>query len=90
MVGQFLLGPYLDASLIGFAAGTVISILLLALTWRASRLPGTPAANILFAACSLVWNLGGLAGTAAITLGAPAAERTVQILRAFQNLFTIS
>jgi two-component system, LytTR family, sensor kinase len=84
MIGHILLGPYLTASQIGYAAGTAISILLLALTSRAVKLPGTPAANILFAACSLVWNLGGLAGAAAVTLGAPTGEAMARILLAFQ------
>jgi len=84
MTGQILLGPYLAASLIGFAAGTVISALLLALTSRASRLPGTPAANILFAVCSLLWNLAGFAHTMAITLGTPESARVAQALLASQ------
>jgi two-component system LytT family sensor kinase len=84
MTGQILLGPYLAASLIGFAAGAVISALLLALTARAARLPGTPTANILFSVCSLVWNLGGLAHSAAIALGAPESARIAQILLASQ------
>jgi len=78
MTGQILFGPYLAASLIGFAAGTVISALLLALTSRASKLPGTPAANILFAVCSLLWNLTGFAHTTAITLGVPESARVAQ------------
>jgi len=84
MTGQFLLGPYLAASLIGFAAGTVISALLLALTLRASKLHGTSAANILFAVCSLLWNLAGLAHTVAITLGALESSRVAQALLASQ------
>ena len=84
MTGQILLGPYLAASLIGFAAGTVISALLLALTSRASRLPGTPAANILFAVCSLLWNLAGFAHMIAITLGTPESARVAQALLASQ------
>jgi hypothetical protein len=84
MTGQVLLGPYLAASLIGFAAGTIISALLLLLTSRASRLPGTPAANILFAVCSLLWNLAGFAHTIAITLGTPENARVAQALLASQ------
>jgi two-component system, LytTR family, sensor kinase len=84
MTGQILLGPYLAASLIGFAAGTVISALLLVLTSRASRLPGTPAANILFAVCSLLWNLSGFAHAIAITLGTADGARVAQALLASQ------
>jgi hypothetical protein len=64
-------GYFLTASLIGFAAGTAISVLLLVLTVRAAKVPGTPVANILFAACALVWNVGGLACAGMITTGAP-------------------
>jgi two-component system, LytTR family, sensor kinase len=84
MTGQILLGPYLAASLIGFAAGTVISALLLVLTSRASRLPGTPTANILFAVCSLLWNVSGFARAIAITSGTPDGARVAQALLASQ------
>src|SRR5579872_29443 len=46
--------------LIGFATGLLLAILLLVLTLRAARLPGTPLANIGFAVCALLWTLGGL------------------------------
>ncbi|HEV3330603.1 MAG TPA: histidine kinase [Bryobacteraceae bacterium] len=52
--------PYLAANLIGYTAGLVISILLLVLTLRAARIPGTRAPNLLAAVCSISWNLGGL------------------------------
>jgi two-component system LytT family sensor kinase len=84
MTEHILLGSYLAASLIGFAAGSCISVLLLVLTWRAAKLPGTPAANIQFSVCSLVWNLGGFALSVAITSGVPEGSRTAQFLLAFQ------
>jgi two-component system LytT family sensor kinase len=77
-------GYFLSASLIGFAAGTAISVLLLVLTLRAAKVPGTPMANILFAACALVWNLGGLACAAVITLGAPEHSPLERTLFAIQ------
>ena len=77
-------GAYLTASLIGFSAGTAISSLLLVLTVRSARLPGTRAASILFAVCSLVWNLGGLAYIVAITSGAPEHGRVAQTFMAVQ------
>jgi two-component system, LytTR family, sensor kinase len=83
-IGPVMLGPYLAASLIGFAAGTAISVLLLVFTVRAARLPGTGLANILFSGCSLVWNLGGLAHTIAITWGAPEHGRAALVLLAVQ------
>ena len=38
----------------------VISVLLLVLTLRALRLPGTPLANICLAVCAILWNAGVL------------------------------
>src|SRR3984957_16046336 len=75
---------YLAASLIGFATGTAISILLLVLTVRAAKLPGASAAHILFVTCSLIWNLGGLAHSIALTCGAPEQGRAALILLACQ------
>jgi two-component system, LytTR family, sensor kinase len=63
--------PYLTADLIGFTAGLAISLLLLVLSVRAARIPGTPAANVLFALCALLWNAGGLAHTVLLVLGSP-------------------
>ena len=61
MIGRDAIDFYLAGNLIGFTVGLVISLLLLVLTLRAARLPGTPAANIVLAACSILWNAGGLA-----------------------------
>ena len=46
--------------LIGYVTGLLITLLLLVLTLRAARLPGTPLANIGFAFCALFWSAGGL------------------------------
>jgi two-component system LytT family sensor kinase len=78
------IGLYLAGSLIGFATGTAISILLLVLTVRAAKLPGASAANILFVTCSLIWNLGGLAHSVALTCGAPEQGRAALIIWACQ------
>ena len=61
MIDGNVIDSYLAGNLIGFTVGLVISLLLLVLTLRAARLPGTPAANIVLAACSILWNAGGLA-----------------------------
>ena len=61
MIGENAIDAYLASNLIGFSVGLVISVLLLVLTVRAARLPGTPVANFLLAACSILWNAGGLA-----------------------------
>jgi two-component system, LytTR family, sensor kinase len=60
MPGASAIDPYLAANLIGFTTGLVISVLLLVLTLRAAKLPGTPVPNVFCAVCSLMWNLGGL------------------------------
>lgn len=82
--GAMTISFYLAASLIGFATGTAISILLLVLTARAARLPGASAANFLFATCCLIWNLGGLAHSVALTYGAPEQGRAALIILACQ------
>jgi two-component system LytT family sensor kinase len=82
--GAIAISLYLAASLIGFATGTAISILLLVLTLRAAKLPGASAANFLFVTCCLIWNLGGLAHSVALTCGAPEQGRTALIILACQ------
>ncbi len=79
-----MISLYLAASLIGFSTGTAISILLLVLTARAAKLPGATAANILFVTCCLVWNLGGLGHSVALTCGAPEQGRAALIILACQ------
>jgi two-component system LytT family sensor kinase len=78
------IGLYPAASLIGFATGTAISILLLVLTMRAAKPPGASAANVLFATCCLVWNLSGLAHSVALTCGVPDQGRAALIILACQ------
>ena len=82
--GSITISLYLAASLIGFATGTVISILLLVLTVRAAKLRGASAASFLFVTCCLLWNLGGLAHSVALTCGAPEQGRAVLIILACQ------
>jgi two-component system LytT family sensor kinase len=69
MVNSNAIDFYLAGNLIGFTLGLVISALLLVLTIRAARLPGTPVANIVLALCSLLWNAGGLANVIQHPLG---------------------
>ncbi len=52
----------------------MISVLLLVLTLRAARLPGTPLANIGFAMCALLWTAGGLLHSAMLAAGFPRGE----------------
>lgn len=82
--GSITISLYLAASLIGFATGTAISILLLVLTVRAAKLQGASAASFLFVTCCLIWNLGGLAHSVALTCGAPEQGRAALIILACQ------
>jgi hypothetical protein len=76
--------PYLTADLIGFTAGLAVSLLLLALAIRAARIPGTPAANILLAACAVLWNSGGLAHGMVVAFGIPKEARAALLASAMQ------
>src|SRR6516165_7550855 len=82
--GSMMINLYLAASLIGFSTGTAISILLLILTVRVAKLPGASAANILFVTCCLLWNLGGLAHSVALTCGAHEQGRAALMILACQ------
>jgi LytTr DNA-binding domain len=82
--GSITISLYLSASLIGFATGTAISILLLVLTVRGAKLQGASAAGFLFVTCCLIWNLGGLAHSVALTCGAPEQGRAALIILACQ------
>ena len=52
---------FVAGQLIAFTTALLITVLLLALTIRAAKLRGNPAANIGFAVCALFWSAGGLA-----------------------------
>jgi two-component system, LytTR family, sensor kinase len=69
MLGIVVTDSCLTGDLIGFTVGLVITVLLLVLTLRAARLPGTPFANVALALCALLWNLGGLVHAVALALG---------------------
>lgn len=63
---------FFAGDLIGFTTGLLITVLLLVLTLRAAKLPGTPRANIVFAACAFLWSAGGLADAALLGAAIPA------------------
>ena len=71
-------------SLIGFTTGLLITSLLLVLTLRASKLPGTPRANIVFALCGMLWSLGGLVHTGLLAAGQPLHSFSVLASQALQ------
>jgi two-component system LytT family sensor kinase len=62
-------GAYITGDLIGHTTGLLITLVLLVLTLRAAKLPGTPVANIIFAVCGLLWSAGGLARAASLGSG---------------------
>jgi two-component system LytT family sensor kinase len=61
----------LSSNLIAYSTALLIAVLLLVLTLRAARLPGTPVANIAFAVCAVLWTAGGLAATVMSPAGLP-------------------
>jgi two-component system LytT family sensor kinase len=50
---------YLAGSLIGFASGLAMTLLLLRLVIRAWHLPGDRGSHMLLVLCALAWNIGG-------------------------------
>ncbi len=60
---------YITGDLIGHTTGLLITLVLLVLTLRAAKLPGTPVANIIFAVCGLLWSAGGLVRAACLGSG---------------------
>src|ERR1700694_1897143 len=64
-------GAYITGDLIGYTTGLLITLVLLVLTLRAAKLPGTPIANIIFAVCGLLWSAGGLVRAASLGSGMP-------------------
>jgi hypothetical protein len=64
-------GANITGDLIGYTTGLLITLVLLALTLRAAKLPGTPIANIIFAICGLLWSAGGLVRAASLGSGMP-------------------
>ena len=61
----------LTNELIHYTTSLLITLVLLVLTLRAARLPGTPLANILFAVCGILWSAGGLARILLVAAGSP-------------------
>lgn len=86
MHGHILTDAHLTADLIGFTIGLVVASLLLALTIRAARLPGTPIANIFVALVAVAWNTGGLAHAVALAAGTPRSDE--RLLSAVALQFT--
>ncbi len=78
------IGPYLPGDLVFFTTGLTISLVLLVLTLRAARIPGTPVANILFSICALLWSAGGFARVLVFNGGAEIAGPWMDLAQAIQ------
>jgi two-component system LytT family sensor kinase len=70
--------------LIAYTTGLLITVLLLVLTLRASKLPGTPLVNIGFAICALLWCVGGLVRAAFFAAGLPRQGHHALVAQAIQ------
>jgi two-component system LytT family sensor kinase len=77
-------GSGLTSGVIHFTTSLLITAVLLVLTLRAARLPGTPRANIFFAVCGVFWSSGGLAGVLLRTAGVSLAARWALAAHALQ------
>ena len=77
-------GDYFAFDLIGYTTGLLVTVLLLVLTLRAAKLPGTPLANIGFAACALLWTAGGLANALLLASGVAPGGRPALLAQAVQ------
>jgi two-component system LytT family sensor kinase len=77
-------GEFFAGDLISFTSGLLIAVLLLVLTLRAAKLPGTPMANIGFALCALMWTAGGLLHSGFLAAGMPRADWPVALAQALQ------
>ncbi|HUB81458.1 MAG TPA: histidine kinase [Bryobacteraceae bacterium] len=77
-------GSSLTADLIHFTTSLLITTVLLVLTLRAARLPGTPVANIFFAVCGILWSAGGLTAVLMLSAGLDRYSRDVLLAQAVQ------
>ena len=69
MHGSVSTNAFYTGDLLVFTTALLITALLLVLTLRAAKLPGTPMVNIGFAICALLWCAGGLGRTGYSALG---------------------
>jgi two-component system LytT family sensor kinase len=82
--GTVSTSAFFAGDLIAYTTGLLITVLLLVLTLRASKLPGTPLVNIGFAVCTLFWCAGGLARAACFAAGLPGRGHAVLVAQAIQ------
>lgn len=77
-------GSYFAGELIALTSALLITVVLLALTVRAAKLPGNPLANIVFAICALLWSVGGLMYAGLIAAGVPRSSSWLLAGRSIQ------
>jgi two-component system LytT family sensor kinase len=82
--GTISTSAFYAGDLIGYTTGLLITVLLLVLTLRAARLPGTPLVNIGFAVCALLWCAGGLAQAACSAAGLSRQSHAALVAQAIQ------
>ncbi|MEO8598169.1 MAG: sensor histidine kinase [Candidatus Solibacter sp.] len=75
---------FYTGDLIVFTTGLLITALLLVLTLRAAKLPGTPLVNIGFAVCAFLWSAGGLARSVCSAVGVSSHAQAALVCRAIQ------
>lgn len=75
-------GAFVAGELVVYTAETLVAVVLLALTLRALRLPGASGANVIFAACAVLWSGGSLVYLAAIAAGTPRGSTLARIAEA--------
>jgi two-component system LytT family sensor kinase len=82
--GTVSTNAFYAGDLIGYTTGLLITVLLLVLTLRAARLPGSPLVNIGFAVCALVWCAGGLVRAASSAAGMSRQSHIALVAQAIQ------
>jgi two-component system LytT family sensor kinase len=82
--GPITVAAHVNGDLIGYVTAFLITVVLLVLTLRAAKLPGTPLANIVFAVCAMLWAGGGLARTAFLASRIPHLIHLAQVAEAVQ------
>jgi two-component system LytT family sensor kinase len=77
-------GSFFVGDLIMFTTGLLLAVLLLSLTLRALKLPGSPVTNLVFALCAFLWTAGGLTNVALVVAGFSRRSPVVLAAQAIQ------
>jgi two-component system, LytTR family, sensor kinase len=82
--GTVSTSAFYAGDLIGYTTLLLITVLLLVLTLRAARLPGSPLVNIGYAVCALLWCAGGLVRAACSAAGMSRQSHIALVAQAVQ------